>query len=195
MPGLPDSGGVEVPFLRPAEFSTDESTDRDFLVHAMQWFEQHEGHCPEYWLHLRPTTPLRTSDIVDTAIDEIIKSPEASSLRSGHQAPESPLKWFTRDSQGYFRGLGQDDGGKERYNLPKEVFESVFIPDGYVDVVRSSFVLSHLGIHGDNMVGFESPVCTEVDSQQELDYIRYQLDTQGSSLFDYMQQNFKQLRG
>ena len=51
--------GAEVPFLRPTEYSTDTSTDRDFLIHAMNWLEENERQAPEYWVHLRPTTPLR----------------------------------------------------------------------------------------------------------------------------------------
>jgi len=32
--------GAEAPFIRPDEFSTDTSTDKDFLVHAMNWLEK-----------------------------------------------------------------------------------------------------------------------------------------------------------
>src|SRR5574337_1569785 len=49
--------GAEVPFLRPSVLSTDKSTDREFMVHAMEWVRDHEGHVPEFWMHLRPTTP------------------------------------------------------------------------------------------------------------------------------------------
>ena len=35
--------GAEVPFIRPDEFSLDTSTDRDFLIHSMKWFEINEA--------------------------------------------------------------------------------------------------------------------------------------------------------
>ena len=107
----------------------------------------------------------------------------ATSLRSGHKAPESPLKWFVKDGK-YFKGFV----GNENYNLPKEAFEQVYIPDGFVDVVKSSFVMNNKEIHGDRMIGFESPVCTEVDSVEEFEYIQYQLDKNGSELLDYLNQ-------
>ena len=175
--------GAEVPFIRPDEFSTDTATDKDFLVHAMNWLEENEGRTPEYWVHLRPTTPLRNVEIVDNAIDEIMQDKSATSLRSGHKAPESPLKWFVKDDR-YFKGLvsGED------YNLPKEAFKQVYIPDGFVDIVKSSFVMNNKEIHGDKMIGFESPVCTEVDSVEEFEYIQYQLDKNGSELLDYLNQ-------
>ena len=132
---------------------------------------------------MRPTTPLRDVKIIDNAIDEIIADESATSLRSGHRAPESPLKWFLKKSH-YFHGLIDDEG----YNLPKEVFEQVYIPDGFVDIVKASFVMNNKEIHGNSIIGFESPVCTEVDSAEEFDYIQYQLDKNGSELLDYLNQ-------
>tara|TARA_B110000008_G_scaffold279379_1_gene326253 strand:- start:1941 stop:2666 length:726 start_codon:yes stop_codon:yes gene_type:complete len=175
--------GAEVPFIRPNEFSTDTSSDKDFLVHAMSWLKTNEGHTPEYWTHLRPTTPLRSIEVVDSAIDEIMQNRSATSLRSGHKAPESPLKWFVKDKL-YFKALIE---GKDN-NLPKEEFEQVYIPDGFVDIVRASYVLNSKDIHGDKMIGYESPVCTEVDSSEEFDYINYQLDKNGSDLLNYLNQ-------
>ena len=175
--------GAEVPFMRPDKYSTDAATDKGFLVHAMNWIKENEGRLPEYWVHLRPTTPLRSVEIVDSAINEIMQSQDATSLRSGHKAPESPLKWFVKDNC-YFKGLA--DG--EDYNLPKEAFKQVYIPDGFVDIVKSSFVMNNKEIHGDKMIGFESPVCTEVDSLEEFEYIQYQLDKNGSELLDYLNQ-------
>ena len=175
--------GAEVPFIRPDKYSTDAATDKGFLVHAMSWIKENEGRVPEYWVHLRPTTPLRSVEIVDSAINEIMQSQDATSLRSGHKAPESPLKWFVKDNC-YFKGLA--DG--EDYNLPKEAFKQVYIPDGFVDIVKSSFVMKNKEIHGDKMIGFESPVCTEVDSLEEFEYIQYQLDKNGSELLDYLNQ-------
>ena len=90
--------GAEVPFMRPDKYSTDAATDKGFLVHAMSWIKENEGRVPEYWVHLRPSTPLRSVEIVDSAINEIMKSQDATSLRSGHKAPESPLKWFVKDN-------------------------------------------------------------------------------------------------
>ena len=173
--------GAEVPFMRPNKFSTDVATDKDFLVHAMNWFEENEGYSPEYWVHLRPTTPLRSFEEIDKAIEIITQDKNATSLRSGHKAPESPLKWFLKEKK-YFRGLVSD----EDYNLPKEAFDQIYIPDGFVDIVRSSFVMKNTKIHGDKMIGFESPVCSEVDSIEEFDYIQYQLDKNGSELLDFL---------
>ncbi len=182
--------GAEVPFIRPTKFSLDESTDLDVMLHAMNWMHDHSV-VPEYWVHLRPTTPLRDPLIIDKAINEIIESKDSTSLRSGHRAPESPLKWFQKDEQGYFQGLMSGEVESEYYNKPKEAFPDVYIPDGYVDVLKASHVMGSNTLHGNKMIGFETSVCTEVDSIEELEYIQYQININGSVLLDSLKHRFK----
>ncbi len=171
--------GAEVPFIRPEIYSKDSSTDRDFFIHAMNWFKDNENTVPEYWVQLRPTTPLRNPEKIDKAISMILSDDTATSLRSGHKAPESPLKWFIKRDN-YFKGLIEN----EEYNLPKQSFEDVYIPDGYVDIVKASFLLNNEKIHGENIIAFESPVCTEIDSIEEFSYLEYQIKDGDSLLLE-----------
>lgn len=182
--------GAETPFLRPPELAEDSSPDRGLILHAIKWIQKNENHVPEYWVHLRPTTPLRDPKIVDDAIEKIIKSKDPTSLRSGHPAPETPFKWFQLDEAGYFRGIRPDDTRPEYYNLPRQCFPTVYVPDGYVDIVRASHVLSSESLHGQRMIGFESPPCTEVDSMQEFEYLEFNLQRHGSPLLDFLNENY-----
>jgi len=188
--GIARDYGAEVPFLRPLEFAQDNSPDREYLLHAMQWFQDNEGHVPEYWVHLRPTTPLREVEIVDQAILEIMKHPEATSLRSGHPVPESPFKWFRKDANGYFKGIRPDDHRPEYYNLPRQAFPPIYVPDGYVDILKASFILNSESLHGDKIFGFVSPSCVEVDSKEELEILEFQLSKKGSHILDYLNRSF-----
>lgn len=178
--------GAEVPFIRPTEFATDNSTDRDFLLHAIKWLEINENKSPEYWVHLRPTTPLRDPKIVDTAIQLFMNDTQSTSLRSGHKAPESPLKWFIRDQDGNFKSLLSDGSGIESHNLPKEEFDDIFIPNGYVDILKKSIMDNENEVHGKKIFGFESPICSEIDSPEEFQYIQYQLDKSSSPLLIFL---------
>jgi CMP-N,N'-diacetyllegionaminic acid synthase len=182
--------GAEVPFLRPSQHSQDNSTDRGFLLHAMHWFIDNNENLPEYWVHLRPTTPFRDPVIVGQAIMQIMNHSDSTSLRSGHVAPESPFKWFLRDDNGYFKGIRNDEPAAEYYNLPRQAFPDVYIPDGYVDILKASFVLNSESLHGERMLGFVSPVCHELDTGNDLALLEFQLQKEGSLILDYLKSKF-----
>ncbi len=173
--------GAETPFIRPTAFSTDTSTDLDFMKHAMVALQEHDGTVPEFWVHLRPTTPLRDPRVINKAIIEISERIDATSLRSAHVAIESPFKWFLKDSHGYFEGLVPELTSAD-VNRPRQSFPPVYVPNGYVDVVRRSHVLDAGELHGNKMLVFETQHCVEVDSPSELDLIRLHLDRDGSPL-------------
>lgn len=177
--------GAEVPFLRPNEISGDKSTDFDLFLHAINWFKENEGLIPDYILHLRPTTPLRNPQIMEDAVKLFIENKNlASSLRSGHSAPESPYKWFLKDDNNYFKGL-RDDLTPEKVNLPRQSFPSVYIPDGYIDILKSSVILTTGTLHGDKMLVFESPFCVEVDTKDDFEYLEFQIQKEGSPIINF----------
>lgn len=178
--------GAEVPFLRPAALAGDLSPDREFVLHALEWFDRHEGVMPEYLVHLRPTTPLRDVALVDAAIEDFLANPEATSLRSAHAAPESPLKWFVRDEDGYFTSFGASGSASGQTNLPRQIFPPVYVPDGYVDVLRTSFVLKAEDIHGRRIMGYVSPMCHEVDTPVDFEFLEFQLTNGGSPVWEFL---------
>ncbi len=178
--------GADVPFLRPAEFSTDSCTDRGFIVHAIKWLAEHEKLTPEYIVHLRPTTPLREPTLIDEAIKLLKENPNASSLRSAHLAIKTPYKWFEMDGFGYFKGIRHDDLRPEYYNLPRQCFPPVYDPNGYVDILRTSQVLNTESIHGGAILGFITPFCHELDSSEDLLFMHYLAERKGSSLINLL---------
>jgi len=182
--------GAEVPFLRPAEFSTDKSPDLDFIKHAIGYFEGKEGHIPEYFVHLRPTTPLRDPEIIDKAIEQMLGDPEATCLRSGHPCSESPFKWFLRNDAGYFEGMNKGKPA-DFANLPRQSFPAVYIPDGYADVIKTSHVIKNNELHGKKMIGFISPDCTEVDTPRDFEYLEYQITKNGSRLIEELKKRIQ----
>ena len=170
--------GAEVPFLRPATISGDDATDIDFMLHAMNWFDENEPQTPEYWVHLRPTTPLRDPKHIAEALQRIISRDDATALRSAFPCPESPFKWFRHSDL-------------DKFNLPRQMYPKVFVPDGYVDIIRRSFVKKTGQIHGNKVIGYTSPVCSELDSVEELRRIEYEISSFGSPLLNYLRKTFQ----
>lgn len=181
--------GAEVPFLRPARWAQDNSPDCSFVLHVINWLEDHEEAIPDYLVLLRPTTPLREPEVVDAAIEALIQHPEATSLRSAHPAPESPLKWFQKDEAGYFKALFEGLSN-DQINNPRQQFPEAFVPDGYVDIVKPAFIRDCGLLYGPRMLGFGTPFCTEVDTESDFARLEYDLKMSPSGVWDYLQQNY-----
>lgn len=182
--------GAEVPFLRPSELATDLSGDIGFVNYAIEYMNENESFISEYLVHLRPTTPFREVSIMDDAINQCINDEECGSLRSAHIAPESPFKWFVQDKNGYYKSI-RSDVSNEDANGARQYFENVYIPDGYVDVLKSSFIIKNNILHGEKMRAFVSPCCTEIDTIEDLDYVKYQIENEGSEIYDYLKMSYK----
>lgn len=178
------SYGAKVPFIRDVKISTDTSSDFEFMHHCMSWYSQNSDFCPEYFMHLRPTTPLREASVLVEAISVIRSRSDIDSLRSAHEVSESPFKWFLKGEDNLFTGL-RADLTPEKVNEPRQNFPKMYNPNGYVDIVRSSHVLNSNNLHGTKMYVFETPSCNEIDTIEDFKYIEYQLKDQKFNLFEY----------
>ena len=113
--------GAEVPFIRPNEYSGDDSTDYDFVKHLLDWLTENEGNTPDYIIHLRPTTPLRDPSVLDNSIEKFMNNVEATSLRSAHEMSETAYKQFELEGK-YFKtictgSLDLDDANNSRQSI------------------------------------------------------------------------------
>ena len=177
-----DYGG-DVPFIRPAEFATDSSTDIEYIKHAIEWFDIEEGYIPEFWVILRPTTPLREPTIIDEGINLIKNNSDASSLISIHEFAETPGKMFGMQG-GYLHGLCPMDPRPEYFTLPRQEFAPAYFGNGYIDIVRSSTVLNENSCFGTRMLGFETPDTGEIDVPEDIRRVEYYLSKESCSIYD-----------
>lgn len=181
--------GAEVPFLRPAEYAQDDSPDIEYIRHAIQWILSNEGEIPDLIVQLRPTTPFRDPEVIDCAINNFCENTQASSLRSAHQASESPFKWFLLSEDGFFKSL-KENCSNDDANLPRQSFPEVYIPNGYVDIIRTKTVLEQNALYGNTMMGFVTKPCYEVDCPEDVSFLEYQLATSKSPILEYLNANF-----
>lgn len=182
--------GAEVPFMRPTEISQDQSTDMEFVLHALNWFKENENKEPEYLAHIRPTTPLREPVLIDRAIDKICSIPVSTGLRSVHEITESPYKMFSIKDD-YLTGLYPDDPRPEYYNLPRQNFPPVYKPNGYVDIIKSNTVRNEDSLHGLKMLAFITPTAVEVDSKEEFQYLEFEIKKKRYQVYEHLRKNFK----
>lgn len=174
--------GAEVPFLRPMEISGDMSTDYQLIKHALDWFQDNEGRQPEYLVHLRPTTPLRDPRCIEAAIEMIKNDSKATALRSVHEMSESAYKTMEIENR-YLKCVGSGSFDLDAANNPRQMFNKTYKPNGYVDVIVSSYVMKNQKIHGDRVLAYVTECVVEVDTTDDFDYLEYKVASD-SLLFD-----------
>ena len=125
--------GGEVPFLRPAELATDTAQAVDNYIYTVERLARESDSAIDSFVVLLPTTPLRTSDDVDRAV-ELFLSKNADSVVS--YTPEShPIRWHRYlDDDGSFVNIF-DDTLANRQDL-----RTSYYPNGAVYVFRVSLI-------------------------------------------------------
>jgi CMP-N,N'-diacetyllegionaminic acid synthase len=156
----------------------------------LDWFKANENQEPDYLVHIRPTTPLRESRLIDMAVQMLIENQEATALRSVHEIPESPYKMFGIKN-GLLEGLYPEDPRPEYYNLPRQNFPPVYKPNGYVDIIKRKTVRETESLHGLKMIAFVTPASVEVDSQEEFDFLEYAIRKKQHQIFDYLKDHYQ----
>ena len=86
--------GAEIPFMRPHELSQDRTTDLPVFEHALKWLEDIEAYKPDIVIQLRPTSPIRPRDCIDSAVKTLMEYTEADSVRGVVTAGQNPYKMW-----------------------------------------------------------------------------------------------------
>jgi CMP-N,N'-diacetyllegionaminic acid synthase len=143
--------GIEVLFKRPKEISQDNSTDWQVFEHALKYLD--ELNCnPEIVVHLRPTSPLRKSTHIDSAIEILIDNPDATSVRTVKKIEQSIFKtYFLREKFLEFLDLPDIPNARD---LPTQILPETFMHIGYVDVIRASTILELKSMTGDKIIPY-----------------------------------------
>ena len=166
--------GALVPFLRPKELASDTANDLDVIKHFLSVIDEK----PDALVHIRPTTPLRDPSILDKAIEMFFsKKNELTSLRSVNEMSESAYKSFEVNEKGFLSTIGSIESG-DKANLPRQAFPKTYVANGYVDVLDPNYILKVNKLHGDKIFAFQTPVVTEVDSIEDLEYLEWQITKQ-----------------
>jgi len=143
--------GAETPFLRPPEFSGDETPDLPVFVHALNWLAKKENYHPEIVVQLRPTSPMRRKWHIDQAVYRLIEHPEADAVRTVCEPFQNPFKMWRIQADGFMRPLLETDYS-EPYNMPRQVLPTVYWQTGYVDAAWSETILEKNSMTGERIL-------------------------------------------
>jgi len=168
--------GAETPFLRPAEFAQDNTTDLPVFEHALDWLRDNEDYLPDVVVQLRPTSPIRPRGLVDDAVKILLSHSDADCVRGVVSAGQNPHKMW-RLSEGEnspMVNLLDVDGLAEPYNAPRQSLPPVYWQTGHIDAIRTSSILQKKSLTGDVIypIIIDSRYTVDIDNLQ--DWARYE---------------------
>lgn len=153
--------GAEVPFKRPESLATDSATTFDTIEHAIKYYNSTLGEEFNYVLLLQPTSPLRTSQHIDEAI-ELLFSKCADAVISVCEMDHSPL-WSNTLPEDFSMNnfLREDIKNLRSQDLPK-----YFRLNGAIYLCEINRFLNEKGFFlKDNIFAYLMPF----DSSQDID--------------------------
>jgi len=161
------AAGAEVPFMRPAQLSTDCATSIDVMVHALTAVPEFESA-----VLLQPTSPFRTAEDLDRAYAAWVTS-NAACCVSINSVAENPWLMFSLSDDGKIeRLLPEPASGLRRQDLPP-----AYVLNGAFYFVKTEQFLSDRSFVGNVTLGSVMPSARslDIDTQNDLDLARERL--------------------
>ena len=153
------NAGAEVPFTRPAELSTDSATGLSDVRHAL---DQLPGY--DLVVLLQPTSPLRSVDDVDAAIEMVHSS--KCMVVSVVEAAKSPFWMFGLSSDGLLQPLMNEGLSRtNRQELPR-----AYVLNGAVYAANVNDFVNHESFLSPSTRALIMPAERSIDIDTELDW-------------------------
>lgn len=133
--------------------SSDIATDLDVFKEFCEDIILKNDFLPEFFIHLRPTTPFREIKIIEKSISFFKKyKSKCTSLRSVYQMSNPSYKTFIIKKK-FLCSLDEKDFDLDKYNIPKQNFKNTYLPNGYVDIIKTKNILNNI-FHGNRVLPF-----------------------------------------
>ena len=155
--------GADVPFLRPAKISMDNTRDYPFMRHALDYLDS-VGDVYDIYILLRPTSPLRPEGLIEKSIDILNKNPKATSVRAVAKVKEHPYRVLGINEDGSISSFVQEI--HEPYNFPRQELPEAYFMTGDIEAARRETLLNG-SVSGENMF----PIIIKPEEKIDIDHI------------------------
>ncbi len=167
--------GAEVPFLRPPELAQDRTPDFPVFEHALKRLKETEGYVPDVVVQLRPTSPIRPRDMVDSAVKILLENADADSVRGVVPAAQNPFKmWRFHGADKPLTPLLEVEGIAEPYNAPRQILPPAYWQTGHIDAIRTATITRKNSLTGNVVYPLVIDPRYTVDIDTPADWAKYE---------------------
>jgi CMP-N-acetylneuraminic acid synthetase len=111
--------GLHTNYIRPADLATDTAGKIDVLKDILHYTEEQDSCAFDYLLDLDITSPLRTGEDLEKALNQLVSNPEAYNIFSVNHANRNPyFNMVELGVDGYVNLVKQSHGVKTRQQAP-----------------------------------------------------------------------------
>jgi len=158
--------GVSSPFLRPEHLATDNALTIDVVKHCLDYYKN-IGEDFDIVMLLQPTCPLRSSEMINKAIDKLSSSEDIDSVVSVVDVEGNHpfrMKRIENNKLVNYIDLGFEDM-RPRQELPK-----VYIRSGSIYAIKVDALLKYNGLVGSSVYPLieESDLAINIDTYHDL---------------------------
>ncbi len=155
--------GAQVPFLRAKKHAKDKSSSYGLVKEYIDYFTN-LGATSENIILLQPTSPLRSSGDIDSAIKKFEKL-KSKSLISITEAKENPYYLFKK------RGNTLTPFLNKKYQFKRsQDLKSIFKINGAIYIIRTDIFLKERKIFINNTAFYEMPWNRSIDIDEQSDW-------------------------
>jgi N-acylneuraminate cytidylyltransferase/CMP-N,N'-diacetyllegionaminic acid synthase len=155
--------GAKVPFLRPAELALDSTPGIDPILHAVKWFKNRNCNF-DYVMCLQCTSPFRTYDQIDEAIENLFEK-DADSIVSVCENEITPY-WMKKIENGKLKDfLDENVFYARRQDVPK-----VYRLNGAIYMAKTQLLLNIKNWYTENTIPYIMDEISSIDIDNILDF-------------------------
>jgi CMP-N,N'-diacetyllegionaminic acid synthase len=167
--GVGEKFGADIPFIRPSYLSEDSSTSVEVICHAIEFMSEKLGENFDFVILLEPTSPLRTSEDVDLALEKLIGSPDARSLVSVGESESQHNKLQFNITESEF--ISVEPSSKKFVHIRRQDLARSYFLDGsiYLSYIHTLFEFASF-VHGKTLT-LSLPKWKNIEIDDEYDYV------------------------
>lgn len=161
---IAESSGIEVPFVRPADLSSDTASTRSVLLHAFKFYTDFRNKHYNRIVLLQPTSPLRLSSDIENALD--LFRPDIDMVVSVYETKSNPYYVLFEENQSQFL-----EKSKNGFFLRRQDCPIVYEFNGAVYVIGVDSLLNFEIAQMPRIVKYLMPEERSVDIDSKMDFM------------------------
>ena len=154
--------------LRPKKYSTDSASTWSVVHYELTQIEKKKKEYFDYVMLLQPTTPFRSTSLIDKACQAIEKYPQAESIVSiVNVGANHPYRMYEKDK---FNRLKSFVKNVKDPMMARQLLPPIFIRSGDIYLTKRSCIFEKKSLIGNHSIGLEVSTnkTINIDTEQDL---------------------------